>query len=321
MARKSKKKKAKRAKQAKRARRVKPPARAPASRVPKVWHIFHFGERYELPEDMRACRKGPLQFLRLFVTGANDNESHISMEQWAMLDLEDDTLILEAVFIRLQKHAARRSRKYRGYLLNEMYLPMTTAQISRVVKLDVSETAAAIKVLAKYNLIERVAMPDFDSVPDEPESEDRRQKSEGRGQKSEDGSQKTKSKTQPKTEADGAGGSAAKRAAPAASLDLDKLYDPECKKFAGEVFVKIFGKAPKAGVRVDHREMGAFASAWCRAQTAGLKPSQLTTLWNKSMKEAEKTGRVNRMGKTKKPGAVWMKIFNGRLLGMTPKKK
>ncbi len=297
MARKSKKKKA--AKKKPKAKSQQPKAKKPKARL--VWHVFHFGERFELAEDMRMCRKGPLQFVRLFVAGANDNESHISIEQWAMLDREENTLILEAAFIRILKHAARRSRKYRGYVLNEHYRPATTAQIARIVKLDVSATARAIKVLAKYNLIERVAMPDFDSIPDEPDPP----------RKGTKGTDKSK-----KPEADGAGGIAAEGDAPAASLDLDKIYDPECREFAGEVFVKIFGRAAKAGVRADHREVGAFANAWCRAQTAGLKPSQLQALWDKSIKEAEKTGRANRRGRAKKPGAVWMKIFNGRLAGM-----
>ena len=280
-----------------------------------VWHIFHFGDRFELPEDMRACRKGPLQFVRLFVAGANDNESHIFKEQWSMLDREENTLLLEGAFIRLLKWAGRRERKFRGYLLNEHYAPATPTQISRVLGLERSKSAGVLGILAKYNLIERVAMPDFAAVVDEPEEKGQPRK----GTKGNSQQPTAKSQQPDKTEADGAGGGGRKPAAPAQSFGddkLDKLYDPECKEFAGEVFVKIFGRAPKAGVLEDHREMGSFASAWSRAQTAGLKPSRLTTLWEKSMKQADKTGRARRMGKVNSPGAVWTSVFNGRVTGM-----
>ena len=286
----------------------------------KVWHIFHFGERFELSEDMRMCRKGPLQFVRLPVAGANDNESHVLIEQLGALDCQGDTLVLEAVFWRMVRQAGRRSRKYRGYLLNERYLPMTTTQISRIVKLSVGETARVLKVLARYNLIERAPMPDFAAMADGPEEEGETprkwQKPKGKGQKPK------------KTEADGAGGGAVKGAAPAQSKrtappdegQLDKMHDPKCEEFAGEVFVKVFGRTPKTGVLEDRRELCAFAAAWSRAQTAGLKPSQMDMLWAKSTKEADRTGRARRMGKVNSPGAVWMKVFNGRLQGMRPKK-
>jgi hypothetical protein len=178
-------------------------------------------------------------------------------------------------------------------------------------------------VLAKYNLIERVAMPDFVSVPDEPESEarsqkpgDRSQKTEVRRQKTEDRSQKPKSKSQ-KTDADGTGDSAVKSAVPVSPLDIDKLWRG-WSDFAEQVFVMVFDRPADTGRLVDRRELAALAGAWNRALLAKLKPLQLEELWEKSVKM--KTADIRRLRKAKKPGAAWMTIFNGRLAGMTNKK-
>ncbi len=282
-----------------------------------VWHIFNFGERFELPAGMKACQKGPLQFLKLPVAGdPYDNESHILVEQWRMLDREDNTLVLEAVLIRLWKHAGRWSRKYRGYLLNEHYRPATNRQISRIVKLTVAETAKVLKVFKKYNLIERVAMPDFDAVADEPEGvtdpiKKDQKGAEGPPRKGTKGTKKTN-----KTDVDGGGAGAEGGAAPPSSLDLDKLYDRDGVDFAAQVFVRIFERASNPDKLVDRRELASFAGAWNRALIARLKPGQLDKLWEKSMKTAE----TRRVKKGTKPGAVWMKIFNGRLLGLSGEK-
>ena len=315
MAGKSKKKKKAKKKPAASRKLRKPVCGGPKAK--KVWHIFHFGERFELPEDMRVCRKGPLNFVKLFVVGANDNESHIFSEQWAMLERQDDTLVLEAVFVRLLKQAARRSRKYRGYILNEHYQPATTGQISRIVKLTVAETARVLKVFKKYNLIERVAMPDFDAVADEPPDppQDPPRKGTG-GAKGEGQKPKAKGQKPTNTDVDGGGVGAEKGAAPPSSLDLDKLYDRDGVDFAAQVFVRIFERAANPDNMADRRELASFAGAWNRGLIAKLKPGKLDSLWEKSMKTAE-TRRVKKGGK---PGAVWMQIFNGRLKGMTPKK-
>ena len=321
MAGKSKKKK--KAAKKPRARSQKPRAKKPKANRRKlsraacggpkaklVWHVFNFGERFELPAGMKVCQKGPLQFLKLPVAGdPYDNESHILLEQWSMLDREDNTLVLEAVLIRLWKHAGRWSRKYRGYLLNEHYRPSTTAQIARIVKLNISPTARALKVLKKYNLIERVVMPDFGAVADEPQDETDEPQKDAQGAKGE-GQKSTK------TDVDGGGAGAEKGAAPPSSLDLDKLYDRDGVDFADQVFVRIFERAANPDKLVDRRELAAFAGAWNRALIARLKPGKLDSLWEKSMKTAE----TRRVKKGDKPGAVWMKIFNGRLVGMTPEK-
>ncbi len=279
-----------------------------------VWHVFNFDERFELPAGMKACQKGPLQFLRLFVAGANDNESHIFGEQWAMLDHEANTHVLEAAFIRLLKRAARRSRKYRGYILNEHNRPATTGQIARIVKLDSSQTAKVLAVFKKYNLIERVVMPDFDAVADQPQDEPEEQPQKGTKQQN---SKSSIENSKPKeTDVDGTGGSAAKGAAPVQSLDIDKLYDRDGMDFACEIFIRIFERAANPDTLKDRRELAAIAGAWNRALTAKLKPGKLNSLREKSMKTAE----TRRVKKGDKPGAVWMKIFNCRLLGMRPEK-
>ncbi len=302
MAGKSKKKKA--------AKRPKAKSQKPKTRL--VWHIFHFGERFELPRGMQACRNGPLQFVKLPVLGdPYDNESHILLEQLGMLECQDNTLVLEGVIWRLVRQAGWRSRKYRGYLLNERYLPMTPTHISRVLGLKLSESAGVLHTLAKYNLIERIPMPDFAAVTDEPEEKEQPQKGT-KGAKD----QKPKGKGQKpnKTDVDGGGVGANEGAAPPSSLDIDKLCDRSGMAFGEEVFGMLFERRANLHSLNDRRELAAFAGCWNRAVLASLKPSQLNKLWEKSINVIPTDKR--RVMKAKNPCAAWTSIFNGRLTGM-----
>ena len=58
----------------------------------KVWHIFHFRERYELSEDMRMCRKSALMYTRDYA-GANDDEATNFKQQMMMLKTKPNYLL------------------------------------------------------------------------------------------------------------------------------------------------------------------------------------------------------------------------------------
>ena len=83
-------------------------------RILKIWHIFRFGERFELPDDWRTLRKSPLLFTKDFVGSGNDDESISFVQQMQMLDGYDNHLMLKGAFGELKRITANRSRCSRG---------------------------------------------------------------------------------------------------------------------------------------------------------------------------------------------------------------
>ncbi|MCE5185109.1 MAG: hypothetical protein LLF76_03170 [Planctomycetaceae bacterium] len=142
-------------------------------RTAKAWHVLNFEQRFELPEDMRKCRKGALLFLK-YVVSPSDDESINLAEQLASLRCmasEDmPEILLEGCFWRLAKMAANRSRVYRGYLLDERYQPATAGKIAMWLGLGADLTAGVLEGLEKAGLIERVPLPEFVDDGDDPGS-------------------------------------------------------------------------------------------------------------------------------------------------------
>jgi hypothetical protein len=127
----------------------------------KVWHIFHFGQRYELPDDVRYCRVTALKYTMDFVS-ADDDEAISFQQQFDLLRSYKDCLAIKGAFRELKTMAANRSRCYRGYLLNEKLQPATTKRISQLLQVDEDMAAHYLEALEDVGLIERIPMPDFD---------------------------------------------------------------------------------------------------------------------------------------------------------------
>ncbi len=138
-----------------------PPA-AERGRADRVWHVFRFRERFELADDQRFCRKGPLIYARDYVTPADD-ESCAYLQQIESLRRRADGLELEGAWARIRAAASRRSRAYRGFLLNERLEPASSIEIGRTVLYVPPQRAEKILgALEAVGLIERVAVPDWD---------------------------------------------------------------------------------------------------------------------------------------------------------------
>jgi hypothetical protein len=104
--------------------------------------------------------------------------------------------------------------------------------------------------------------------------------------------------------------------------ELERIYDPECRVFGGEVFRAIFKREPLTEqttadakkIQNDNSEIASFKSAWSMAQNAKLKPSVMSALWNEAVAEADKLGNNRRrLVKMRKPAAVWWRIFKSLL--------
>ena len=97
-----------------------------------------------------------------------------------------------------------------------------------------------------------------------------------------------------------------------ARVPLEKLYDPDARTFAAEVF-RGLGVTFIPGSREAKRELANFASAWGHALQSRLGPGQLATLWEHSIRSAQRLGRRPRSKFRKGREAVWRHTFNRRL--------
>jgi len=145
---------------------------AAKKRSVKVWHIFRFEQRFELPDDVRYCRKSPLVYTRDFVGSGLDDESISYHQQVTALRSMSNFLQLKGAFHELKGIAANRSRCYRGYLLDEVFKPAGDEKISQWLCVNVKDGKKILKSLEQVGLVERVNVPKFDPTKNEPPTDD-----------------------------------------------------------------------------------------------------------------------------------------------------
>ncbi len=92
--------------------------------------------------------------------------------------------------------------------------------------------------------------------------------------------------------------------------DIKHKYDFDCKNFGGEIYETLGLTFSPLSIR-GRRELGAFASVWERAKTAGLPPDVLEDLRHRAVAEACKVAK--RRQRCANVSAVWCHIF-ARLL-------
>jgi hypothetical protein len=149
----------------------------------KVWRIFRFQERFELPDDSRFCRKGPLMFIREYVGSGQNDEAINYKRQIAACKVSPHRHTLLAVFGDLREMAANYSRCFRGYILDERFEPASINKIAGWVGLNISEACKILKELEQIGLIEKISMPKFDpslnELPKKDEEKDKEKKKTG----------------------------------------------------------------------------------------------------------------------------------------------
>ena len=140
------------------------------------WHVFRFHERFELADDQRFCRKGPLVYSRDYVSAADD-ESATYLQQLDALSRRQNGLELEGAWSRIRRAASSRSRAYRGWLLTASNCPMSATEIGRkVLFCDPRRATRILKTLAEIGLIEQARCPTFDLSENEAPKRKRRKK-------------------------------------------------------------------------------------------------------------------------------------------------
>ena len=133
----------------------------PSGKRPKVWHIYEFEQRFELKEDVRACRKGPLLYCKEAVSNSDDDAKDYVLQLTA-LRRYDNHLELHGAFVALRNQAADRSRAYRGYLLNGRREPARLVDITDWLCVPTPKARQILKRLETVGLLERIELPEFD---------------------------------------------------------------------------------------------------------------------------------------------------------------
>lgn len=138
----------------------------------KVWRIFRFIERFELGEDVRSHRKSALDFTRDYVGVGAGNEAVGYQQQLSMLSNCDgqEYYLLYGIYRALINEAGKRSRAYRGYLLDAANEPLSDAKIGKMLKIHAKKMTRLLRRLESVELLVRVPMPDkwdlsVDEVP------------------------------------------------------------------------------------------------------------------------------------------------------------
>lgn len=345
--------------------------KAAAPKPKKVWRIFRFEPRYEMPEDMRKCRVTALEFTRDFVGDAGGDEAVGYQHQFSMLSNGDGAEFSKhyGVYRQLVNMAAKRSRAYRGYLIDAKNQPLSNGQLGKLLNYTTNEMRKILRRLASVDLLERVDLPEFDlsanKLPPSKYGNDTKKKSgekqggrkraensarertplnNGKNEKKKGsnylngndkslkginngklsignsnalkGQGKGQTTTSPTTappfvpsESD-AGGSVIPFHGPPGSANHNRsglYYNPDAKEFGGIIYIAL--KLPWDPVSANgRRELGCFATAWQKAQSSGLSPQSLDSLWKKAIDIAHKI--TKKQPKYPNPSRVWRGLFN-----------
>lgn len=175
-------------------------------RKAKVWHITDFAELYELADDIRKKRSGPLRFTRSLVTlspFASDAESR-HFERMRCLRARPERHLLRSVFEDLKNWVAAKPFGMRGFLVTAEGKAAGCDYLAQQLMLSVDDLKQALPVLERLGFLERIPM-DW-----QPEPRPKRPRTRGKT-----GSAKTSKKPGKKSEQKNRGNSktAAKRTA------------------------------------------------------------------------------------------------------------
>ena len=155
----------------------------PKSSIKKVWRVFRYRERFELADDVRTHRKSALDFTRDYVGVGAGNEAVGYQQQLNMLSngKGEEYYLLYGLYRQLINETSKRSRTYRGYLLDSANEPLSDAQIGRMLKIHAKKMTRLLRRLASVNLLERVDLPaEWDLSQDEtPPKKEEKQKDAG----------------------------------------------------------------------------------------------------------------------------------------------
>lgn len=124
----------------------------------KVWHITDFRSLFELSDDLRKKRPGPLTFTKSPVTlTAGSKVPDINLwERLQQLKSRPERHLLRSVFEDLKCWAGLKTIKDRGFLVTTEGQPASYEYIAAQLKLKVDEVKQAMALLEEIGLLERM---------------------------------------------------------------------------------------------------------------------------------------------------------------------
>lgn len=165
-----------------------------------VWRIARFGERFEMGE---YRRRGGLDWVRMFVTAATNQQSNESTQFLQQMDeLEhyypEQRDAYEGRFWRICRLTATQEDWLRGYLLDAERRPLSESKLAARLHLTPAATKATLAALKKVGLLECVPCPDFGQPPERPQEDaPAAQEPERKRTRAKGGSQTKSPKTRP----------------------------------------------------------------------------------------------------------------------------
>jgi len=134
-----------------------------AGRKKMVWHITDFRELFELPDDLRKKRIGPLSYTKSFVslTGKSEAPEVKHCERLNDLKSRPERHLLRSVFEDLKNFSGKKELAHRGYLVTTAEQPAGYEYLASQLKIDISELKKAVPILGQIGLLERISMDGF----------------------------------------------------------------------------------------------------------------------------------------------------------------
>jgi len=139
------------------------------------YHIFHYGQRFEIRNESRHFYKASLAFSRDYIGDGGCDEGADYQNQFSLLSCDGDGLkqaTYYGVFRLLVGLASRHARRYRGWLLGASKEPLTDSQIGRLLRIEPKVMAKMLKRFIAVRLLEKIELPDFNTLSDEAQDSD-----------------------------------------------------------------------------------------------------------------------------------------------------
>lgn len=126
----------------------------------KVWHIADFRDLYELTDDVRKGRSGPLRYTKSLVTLSPfcaDAESR-HFERMRRLKARPERHLLRSIFEDLKNWTAMKPFELRGYLVTSEGKKATNEYLAEQLSISVEDLKQALPILEDLGLLELITM-------------------------------------------------------------------------------------------------------------------------------------------------------------------
>jgi len=130
------------------------------SRATKVWHITDWQDLYELNDDVRKKRSGPLRYVKTLATLSPfclDAEARY-FERLCQLKASPKRHLLRSALEELKTWCATKPFGVRGYLVTAQGKPATYKYLAEQLTMKVSDIEYVVPALGRLGYLERISI-------------------------------------------------------------------------------------------------------------------------------------------------------------------